>query len=148
MRGGIQLISSIYRGIFWIICHYDEESYPIFELFDLLAFKVECDENGNILDHTIQLNAKSGTSFNHKMQWDQLPKKLTKNHSYQDYPRGRVEIRHGKAIIFLNPILNQKIIIDKICLEFHLNCEKIKQIEVKLDGSYHYHCYYDDASIY
>ena len=49
MRGGIQLISSIYRGIFWIICHYDEESYPIFEPFDLLAFKVECDENGNII---------------------------------------------------------------------------------------------------
>ena len=49
MSGGIQLISSIYRGIFWIICHYDEESYPIFEPFDLLAFKVECDENGNII---------------------------------------------------------------------------------------------------
>ena len=141
-------MNPIYRGIFWVICGYDADDRPILDVFTLLTFKVPCTLNGDILDNAIQLNSKSGTSFNHKLQWNQLPKKTTLGHSYQYYPRGRIEIKRGKAVIFINPVLDKSAVIGKIFLEFGLQEESISSIAIKCDGSSHYHCHCDDPSIH
>lgn len=140
-------MNPIFQGIFWAICNYDANDCPDIRTFDLLYFKVLCDIDGMILDHNAQLNSKSGKSFNHKVQWRQIPKKIVKGHSYQYYPRGRVEIKNRKAIIFLNPVINELSVIDRIKREFCLDNEGIHTIEVKSDGSSHYNCHFDDPSI-
>lgn len=57
--------------------------------------------------------SKNSENFNHKNAWRTLPKVVTDNKEYKFYPRGRAEIRNGKAIIFTNYLteeLKQKII--------------------------------------
>ena len=105
------------------------------------------DRQGTILDPTLPLNAKSGTTYNHKLTWNQLAPDLTRGHTYQYYPRGRVEIRRGKALVFLNPVLNTPAVLAQICQAFGLDTALLRKIEVKNDGSSHYHCHFDDPSI-
>ena len=68
------------RGLFWYV---DGE---------LLCFPVsgaEVDTVGN----------------NHRRFWKTLPHSLTGGMSYNYFPRGRVELRHGKAVVYLHPSL-------------------------------------------
>ncbi len=59
---------------------------------------------------------------------------------FNDLPRGRVEIHDFKAMIYLNPVLNQPEIISKIMNEFGLNEEiqGLRGIRVINDLSNHY----------
>ena len=84
-----------YKGIFWWI---DDR---------LLCRKVHCDENGTPLE-TAEFTSKSGDNFNHKAEWEKLSKKITGGNPYNYYPRGRVEIKRGKATVYLNPVLNRR----------------------------------------
>ena len=62
---------------------------------------IPCDRNG-VTNETVAFSAKSGESFNHKTEWSKLDKSITQGKPFNYYPRGRVEIRNGKATIFLN----------------------------------------------
>lgn len=107
---------------------------------NLLAFNKYCDCDG--IPHDISdCNSKSGNSYNHKITWQQLPNKITNGKAFDYYPRGRVEIKRNKAIIWINEMLSDKNIINEIIREFGLS--QLEDIEIKIDGSMHYMCHFD-----
>ena len=116
-----------FKGIFWI--KPDSE---------LLVIRVKCDPLGNLLDEIPpDMLSKSGGNFNHKNAWSALPKSVTANKEYNFYPRGRAEIRNGKAIIFTNYITDE--LEQKIIDAFYLTAEGgIRQVIFKFDNSSHY----------
>jgi hypothetical protein len=131
-------------GIFWIISdYYDLSDYKI------LIFDIPCDSNGNPNNtHSIELNSKHGNTYNHKKLWESEVKN-NNNHrpynkkDYNYYPRGRVEISHNRATIYLNPHINISNFIDLIKEGFGLFIYNIPEIRVIADGSEHYQCFLD-----
>ena len=129
--------SQLYKGIFWIV------NLDDYSLNSNYCFLIPTNLNGDNIEN-VEVNAKSGTTFNHERTWNSLPRKLTQGEKYNYFPRGRVEISHGKAVIYANPhICNdelKKFIID----EFNLNKHNgISEIIIKADGSEHYKCFLD-----
>lgn len=131
----------LYRGIFWITDIDDVYSSKLY-------FTIPCDSNGIINDTTFsispQMSSVGSDNYNHKKVWNQLPSKITKNKSFDYYPRGRVEISNGVAKVFHSPHIPQKelkeFVTDKFNLTQHNGIRKIKMIA---DGSDHYKCYLD-----
>ena len=113
-------------GIFWVIS--DSETLNDYKL---LYFNVPCDIYGNAIETPdIPLNSKSGASYNHKAVWESYVKnnRLHKPYNktdYNYYPRGRVEISNNKAMIYLNPYINQAHILTEIKAAFGLNEDNI-----------------------
>ena len=132
-------------GIFWVILIFNDLSN-----FDLLVFNIPCDQNGTPNNtHLIELNSKNGKTYNHKKIWENEVKKNNnydffnkKNYDY--YPRGRVEISHNRATIYLNPHINKPEFIEKIKYEFGLSIKNISEVRIISDGSNHYKCYLDN----
>ena len=99
------------RGLFWYVGG------------ELLCFPVsgaEVDTVGN----------------NHRRFWKTLPHSLTGGMSYNYFPRGRVELRYGKALVYLHPTLCTPGIYARIRHAFSLPDEM--QLSLKADGSRHY----------
>lgn len=117
----------IYKGIFWLI---EGELY---------TKKLECDKSGNVIGDGSGLNSKSGDNFNHRLTWEGLPKNVTHGKEYNYYPRGRVEIKGGKAVIYLNPALNSEEMLAELTRLFGL--DELGFVRVKNDGSRHYRAY-------
>ena len=131
-------------GIFWVIADsLDLEDYR------LLAFTIPCDRNGKPLGiHAIELNAKSGGTYNHKKLWESEVKnnpahKPYNKMDYNYYPRGRVEISNDKATIYLNPHIFETFIIADVEEQFGLTPDNISTGGVVADGSSHYKCWMD-----
>ena len=119
------------KGIFW--CTNFDSECP-----ELIAVSVVCDKDGDSQE-PVQFSSKSGNNFNHRIEWDHLDRKITEGKSFDYYPRGRVEIKNGKATVFLNPIINKECIVRKITGAFDLMTGELNCISVKSDGSNHYH---------
>lgn len=119
-------MSSFYKGVFWYLPEKDE----------LIIKKVACDNNGLALEYT-EYSSKSGDNFNHKIEWSKFLHIITKGKPYNFYPRGRVEIKHGKATVYLNPVLKELRIEELIKSEFSLLDGAI-EIRFVADGSFHY----------
>lgn len=117
----------IYKGIFWLI---EDELY---------TKKLECDKSGNVIGDGSGLNSKSGDNFNHRLTWEGLPKNVTHGKEYNYYPRSRVEIKGGKAVIYLNPALNNEEMLAELTRLFGL--DELDFVRVKNDGSRHYRAY-------
>ncbi len=126
----------LYRGIFWVK---DREG------FDCVVIKAACNMDGDfIVMPDFELLARSGKEFNHQAAWSTLTKRETENKPYNYYPRGRVEIRKGKAIIFANGNIADDKLRQWAAKEFNLTEENgIQQVAVKADMSRHYLCYLD-----
>lgn len=77
--------------------------------------------------------------FNHKRHWQTLDRKITHSKPFDYYPRGRVEIRNGKATVWLND--NVLHLADRI-IEIY-GVKNLPQVRVKVDGSNHYKCHFD-----
>ena len=109
------------QGVFWII---DDELY---------AFPFLESEYLNAV-------AKSGGTYNHKRLWNDIkPKGCNKSYNY--YPRGRVVINSSnKAVIYMNPNIDQKFIKD-IKIQFGI----LGEPKINYDNSEHYKCYLDDG---
>ena len=130
--------SQLYKGIFWVKDPDDIEG-------SLLPFQIPCDMNGFPLDDFSDFNSKSGTSYNHEKTWRDLPNEVTNNNPYNYYPRGRIEISNGRAIIYCSPYLASKDLIDMLKREFNLTAHNgITSINLVADGSNHYKCYLDE----
>ena len=99
------------RGLFW---------YMDVELLCFPVSGAEVDTVGN----------------NHRRFWETLPHSLTGGMSYNYFPRGRVELRHGKAVVYLYPSLCTPGIYARICHAFSLPDEV--PLSFKADGSRHY----------
>lgn len=129
--------SPLCSGVFWIIDTDNIENNKKY------CFKIPCDTNGNPRDtQKYDLNAKSGTTYNHEKLWKALGSKFTNNKPYNYYPRGRVDISVGKATVYLNPFINTQKVQEFIGREFNLTGDNgIKKVTFKSDGSEHYKCY-------
>ena len=122
------------KGIFW--CDSFGRDSP-----HLIVVSVKCDADGKS-DSPIDFSSKSGQNFNHKAEWQKLSRSVTRGQPFNYYPRGRVEIKNRKATIYLNPDLNNTVVLNKIIENFELkNQQGLKSIAVKSDGSSHYHYY-------
>jgi len=131
-------------GIFWVLSENNDLND-----YKLLMFGIPCDSDGTPLNiQTIELNSKSGTTYNHKKIWESEVKnnneyKPYNRKDYDYYPRGRVEISNNRAVIYLNPYINKLDFIDEIKREFGLSSDNIPDVRVNNDGSDHYRCFLD-----
>lgn len=142
-------MQKLYKGIFWIKDVDDPYERNVGGSFvGNICFKIRVDENGTIIEkNTDKLNSKNKDNYNHKKTWQTLNKTVTGGKSFDYYPRGRVEIKHGKAIVYANPQLCNWLIMDWVMKEFGLKEENgIKQVLMKPDYSVHYRCYLDERT--
>ena len=119
------------KGLFWLVKN-DEEK------FELFCIKILCYRDGETLER-IETGVCESEKLNHERAWSKLDKAVTQGKPYNYYPRGRVEIKKGKATVYLNPTLNEEAIVEKICRSFGLTRENgIVDIRIKNDNSWHY----------
>ena len=126
------------RGIFWI-----KDIDNIYS--SNLYFTIPCDANGdNMYDPEIEFTSKNGISYNHENTWKKLDSKITDRKPFNYYPRGRVEIRNGKAIIYCSPYIYGEEL-KRWCIDkFNLTPDDgIKKVIMNADNSEHYRCYLD-----
>jgi len=106
------------KGPFWVIGETDLDGNLSFG--KLLACSVEV----------------SQITPSHKDIWDFCRGNIKRRWNY--YPRGRVEIRRGKAVVFANPICFEWAWLeDELRNHFHLGS---LEINYKADNSRHYQC--------
>lgn len=117
------------KGLFWCVDYKSDK--PI-----LVIKAVDCDNYGNALTDDVEYTSKSKENFNHKIEWDKFDSRITKGNKYNFYPRGRVEIKNCRVIIYLNPDINSKKVIQRVVEVFEL--EDITDIKIHSDGSSHY----------
>lgn len=134
-QAAYEMAKDLSRGIFWVLA----ETEDGINKQNILSFPIYCDLDGNPQDE-YSFNAKSGQTYNHEATWKQLPKSVTKGHPFNYYPRGRVELKNGKATIWLNG--NILHLADDIKNLFGL--WQVKNLQVREDGSSHYRCHFDD----
>lgn len=118
------------KGIFWC-ANFDTEC-P-----ELITVSAACDKNGDSKE-PVRFSSKSGNNFNHRPEWERLDRSITAGRPFNYYPRGRVEIKNGKATVFLNPAINKECIVRRIMDAFELMTGELNCINIKSDGSSHY----------
>ncbi len=123
--------AAIYKGVFWWING------------ALVCRKVRCSDAGAPLE-PVEFTAKSGENFNHKAEWEKLPRSVTGGKPYNYYPRGRVEVKQSKATVYLNPQLNREDVKAQIEKEFGL--KGLSCVCAKSDGSAHYRALADEEA--
>ena len=126
-------MNKLYRGIFWI------KDLDNLENNSNYLIKIETNENGDVLDYPFPLNSKKHNNYVHSKTWPLLPSNLTNSKPFDYYPRGRVEIKNGDKMIYLNPVLNKEEIINYIKKEFCLT----GSVKVIPDFHEHYKCEFD-----
>lgn len=132
--------SNLYRGIFWIK---DIDNIDNSDLY----FQIPCNSDG-IIDNEFSINnamsSKNTNNYNHQKVWSSLSSKETNNKDFDYYPRGRVEISNGKAVIYCSPWLDSEKIKNWVISKFNLTVHNgIKKVRVIYDYSEHYNCYLD-----
>ena len=131
--------SQLYKGIFWITDLEDVDKNDLY-------FQIQVDFLGNIdpsVDR-IRLNSKNNDNYNHKNLWNDLSSRQTHNKPFDYYPRGRVEITNGKAVIYANPNICTGEVVDWIKDKFNLTSHNgIKSVKIMPDYSEHYKCFLD-----
>lgn len=107
------------KGIFWFLCFVDKDGDLAFT-GEILTLLIPCDEEGNP-KAAPSYNSKNGRSNTHKDSWITVTagRKDLRGISWNYYPRGRVEISRGRALVFMNPLI--------------LNCEGCDEMS---DASY------------
>ena len=126
------------KGIFWFPCATGEGGGLIFT-GEIVALSVPCDEDGTP-EVSTSFNAKNGCSNTHKASWAAVTagRKDLRKVPWDYFPRGRVEIAHGRALVFMNPqILNCGEYLERIKETFQIGHLDIR---VKIDNSVHYQC--------
>ena len=118
----------MYKGIFWRALN--REGEPVW-----ICRKVLCDADGVPTESFVDFSAKSGDNFNHKAEWEKLSRSVTDGHPFDWFPRGRVEIKRGRAVIYAHPALTADDCVEQIKEEFGLADVDVRVIA---DGSSHY----------
>jgi hypothetical protein len=119
----------MYRGLFWI----PNEVRTI-------TFKIQCDVNGTPVDADLNYNSRRGDSFTHKATWKEAAQNESRgirSKPWNYFPRGRVEIKQGKATVYYNPTLGSPEFETKIREEFAL-ADDLLTIRFVPDHSSHY----------
>lgn len=92
--------------------------------------------DGELLCFPVSGDEADTVGNNHRRFWKTLPHSLTVGMPYNYFPRGRVELRHGKAVVYLHPSLCTPGIDIRIRLAFSLPDEV--PLPFKADGNRHY----------
>ena len=117
----------LYKGVFWV---------RSLKEGDMIALRFLSDENGVLTDSGI-----TSKDINHQRLWERLDSVITGGYPFNYYPRGRVELRRGKALIFCSPHICTEKLKSLITERFGLMAENgIKEVLLKADGSAHYQC--------
>jgi len=121
----------------------DEDTWD-FDDYYILALHIPCDLEGGT--SFSGFNSRKGTSITHERTWKDLEGSRPEGkHSWNYYPRGRVEISGGKARIFLNPVIfNCKLFKESLIKEFNLQRLPVKIIA---DNSFHYNSHSENINI-
>ena len=132
----------LHKGVFWIK---DAESIDECSV----CIKALCDKQGNFIDKP-SINpdtlSKNKTNFNHQKVWKTLDKRITGNKTFNYYPRGRIEIKNGKAIIYANVSIATEELKSWAISILHLTLDNgIKEVVLKADGSNHYKSYMESG---
>ena len=118
------------KGIFW--CTNFDSECP-----ELITVSVVCDKNGDSQE-TVQFSSKSGDSFNHRLEWERLDRKITGGQSFNYYPRGRIEVKNGRIKIFASSVIvGSEEYKEAVCRAFYYNPDR-KDIIWIADDSEHY----------
>ncbi len=124
----------LYKGVFWV---------RSLKEGDMIALRFLSDENGVLTDSEI-----TSKDINHKRLWERLDSVVTGGVPYNFYPRGRVELRRGKALIFCSPHIYTEQLKALVTERYGLTAENgIKDVIMKADGSAHYKCGLDGGMI-
>lgn len=137
------------QGIFWFTCSFaGEDETCDFSESELLALPVSHKESeaweARVLPEEPAFNSRRGDAYTHQKSWALLTEKRKelRRYAWNYFPRGRVEIRRGKAVIFMNPcILSCEDFLERLVERFRLKGMKVR---VVADCSRHYHCHGDD----
>lgn len=116
------------EGVFWFVKDIEDDDYHI------IFLTISADKS-NFCG-----NSKNGLTYTHKLTWEQLTvteSKYIRKKAWNYFPRGRVDIKNGKASVYLNPIINERRYKDVIVDAFHLEAIPHRFVS---DGSYHYKC--------
>lgn len=101
-----------YQGAFWI------RGNSVLDIkrgnFQIDGIQIPSDYEGHVT------TSKSKNSLSHKNLWKEFNKE-NENVSFNYYPRGRVAIYKGKAVIHINSLFNQPDIIDAIIDKYSLD---------------------------
>jgi hypothetical protein len=123
------------KGLFWLIP--DEHGEQ-----KLLTFAFACDNNGVLTETHPAYNSRKGDSFTHERSWAMASADASReirSKAWNYYPRGRVEIKNNRVIVYCNPgILDWEKFCYTILGEFDLYRVNDVVIEFKADGSKHY----------
>ena len=103
----------------------------------LICVQISCGEAGNMPGDTGPLAGWN----NHRRAWEKLPRAVTQGKPFDYYPRGRVELRRGRAWLFLSPHLCREDVVLQVRGAFGLGQMPVM---LKADGSWHYRCYLDE----
>ena len=118
------------KGVFWVRSLNEG---------DIIALRFPSDENGVLADSSL-----TSKDINHKRLWERLDSAVTGGYPFDHYPRGRVELRRGRALIFCSPHICTEQLKTLITERFGLTAENgIKEVLLKADGSAHYRCELD-----
>lgn len=120
------------KGLFWLVRTKQGS-------FQILCCKLLCFRDGVTIEE-VETGFCENDGISHKDAWDKMQKDdTTKNKPYNYFPRGRVEIKKGKAIIYANPVLCNDSVINRIKESFGLTLSNgINKIKIKADNSRHY----------
>lgn len=95
-------ISALKKGLFWVVGSGNERH--------LVTYAAECDANGAAVEGSLPYNSKKGGGFSHERSWAEAangqPNSI-RSKPWDYFPRGRVEIKNGKATVYYNPALGE-----------------------------------------
>ena len=98
----------MYKGIFWRALN--REGEPVW-----ICRKVLCDADGVPTEPFVDFSAKSGDNFNHKAELEKLSRSVTDGRPFDWFPRGRVEIKRGRVVIYAHPSLTADDCVGQTC---------------------------------
>lgn len=133
--------TTLYRGIFWIK---DIDNVSGSGMY----FRIPCDRNG-IISPNFEIpqimSSKNRDNYNHRNAWASLSRRETDGKPFDYYPRGRVEIRNGTAVVYVSPHIPLDELEKWLADTFNLTSSNgIKRIKFNQDYSEHYKCYMDN----
>lgn len=123
------------RGLFWVACRYE---------MDGGAGDVRCDFSGTRLIVHVPPDQTAKTP-SHMDVWPRLADH-DRGKPWNYYPRGRVEIRGGRAIVFMNPLLFECAELEAL-LRAAFGIEDEIPVAFKADNSRHYRCAGNDDGL-
>ena len=112
------------KGAFWLIKN-ERDRYELF------CVKILCYRDGESLER-VATGRCEAEGLGPKATWERVDPSITKNLPYGHYPRGRVKVKNGKAVIYLSKRISREDVIEKICQSFGLFKERgISSVRVK-----------------